>query len=128
MPSRCASSTSSSAWLAPSRNEKFDLHHSGAYTGQVFSPSVIAVNALPERDPRAPGSPPHRGRFNNLRDRNRPEIFCVYDDSVSVPPTSVVHVHHRGDRGVDGILRLIELASHDGPFEETLCAMCDEVA
>jgi phosphotransferase system enzyme I (PtsP) len=40
----------------------------------------------------------------------------------------VVHVHHRGDRGVDGILRLIELASHDGPPEATLCAMCDEVA
>jgi phosphotransferase system, enzyme I, PtsP len=40
----------------------------------------------------------------------------------------VVHVHHRGDRGVDGILRLIELASHDGPLETTLSAMCDEVA
>jgi phosphotransferase system enzyme I (PtsP) len=40
----------------------------------------------------------------------------------------VVHVHHRGDRGVDGILRLIELASHDGPLEATLGAMCDEVA
>lgn len=40
----------------------------------------------------------------------------------------MVHVHHRGDRGVDGILRLIELASHDGPLEATLCAMCDELA
>jgi phosphotransferase system enzyme I (PtsP) len=40
----------------------------------------------------------------------------------------VVHVHHRGDRGVDGILRLIELAGHDGPLEATLSAMCDEVA
>ena len=39
-----------------------------------------------------------------------------------------MHVHHRGDRGVDGILRLIELASHDGPLETTLSAMCDEVA
>lgn len=39
-----------------------------------------------------------------------------------------VHVHHRGDRGVDGILRLIELASHDGPLEATLTAMCDELA
>ncbi|HMG54373.1 MAG TPA: hypothetical protein VK601_12845, partial [Kofleriaceae bacterium] len=47
---------------------------------------------------------------------------------MSLPPPSVVHVHHRGDRGVDGILRLIELASHDGPIEATLCAMCDEVA
>ena len=41
---------------------------------------------------------------------------------------SIVQVHHRGDRGVDGILRLIELASHDGPVETTLTAMCDEVA
>src|SRR3954468_23282300 len=47
---------------------------------------------------------------------------------VTVVPPSVVHVHHRGDRGVDGILRLIELASHDGPLEITLCAMCDELA
>ena len=47
---------------------------------------------------------------------------------VTVVPPSVVHVHHRGDRGVDGILRLIELASHDGPLEATLGAMCDEVA
>jgi len=29
---------------------------------------------------------------------------------------------------VDGILRLIELASHDGPLETMLCAMCDELA
>lgn len=43
-------------------------------------------------------------------------------------PLSVVHVHHRGDRGVDGILRLIELASHDGPIETTLSAMCNELA
>lgn len=43
-----------------------------------------------------------------------------------LPPS--VTVHHRGDRGVDGILRLIELASHDGPIEPTLCAMCDQVA
>jgi phosphotransferase system enzyme I (PtsP) len=44
-----------------------------------------------------------------------------------MPPKSVVHVHHRGDRGVDGILRLIELASHDGPIETMLTAMCDEI-
>jgi signal transduction protein with GAF and PtsI domain len=37
-------------------------------------------------------------------------------------------VHHRGDRGVDGILRLIELAGHDGPLETMLTAMCDEIA
>ena len=41
---------------------------------------------------------------------------------------SIIHVHHRGDRGVDGILHLIELASHDGPLEVMLTAMCDEVA
>lgn len=41
---------------------------------------------------------------------------------------SIIHVHHRGDRGVDGILRLIELASHDGSLEAMLTAMCDEVA
>ena len=41
---------------------------------------------------------------------------------------SLVQVHHRGDRGVDGILRLIELASHDGPVETMLTAMCDEIA
>jgi len=45
-----------------------------------------------------------------------------------LPSRAVVHVHHRGDRGVDGILRLIELASHDGPLETTLSAMCDELA
>jgi phosphotransferase system enzyme I (PtsP) len=41
---------------------------------------------------------------------------------------SVVLVHHRGNRGVDGIMRLIELASHDGPLETTLTEMCDELA
>jgi len=41
---------------------------------------------------------------------------------------SVVHVHHRGDRGVDGILRLIELAGHDGPIEAMLTAMCGQIA
>lgn len=41
---------------------------------------------------------------------------------------SIIQVHHRGDRGVDGILRLIELASHDGPLEQMLTAMCDQVA
>ena len=40
----------------------------------------------------------------------------------------MVLVHHRGDRGVDGILKLIELASHDGPIEMMLTAMCDEIA
>jgi phosphotransferase system, enzyme I, PtsP len=39
-----------------------------------------------------------------------------------------VQVHHPGHRGVDGILRLIELAGHDDPLEATLNAMCDELA
>jgi phosphotransferase system enzyme I (PtsP) len=39
-----------------------------------------------------------------------------------------VQVHHRGNRGVDGIMRLIELASHDGALETTLTSMCDELA
>src|SRR5215468_1441756 len=47
---------------------------------------------------------------------------------MAVPPQSIIQVHHRGDRGVDGILRLIELASHDGPIETMLTAMCDQVA
>ena len=41
---------------------------------------------------------------------------------------SSVQVHHRGDRSVDGILRLIELAGHDGALEAMLSAMCDEIA
>jgi len=40
----------------------------------------------------------------------------------------IVQVHHRGNRGVDGIMRLIELAGHDGPIETTLNAMCHELA
>jgi phosphotransferase system enzyme I (PtsP) len=39
-----------------------------------------------------------------------------------------IHVHHRGDRGVDAILRLIELAGHDGAIETMLTAMCVEIA
>lgn len=37
-------------------------------------------------------------------------------------------MHHRGERGVDGILRLIELAGQDGPAEGVLTAMCVELA
>ncbi len=43
-------------------------------------------------------------------------------------PESHVQVHHRGERGVDGILRLIELAGHDGPLEAMLGSMCGEIA
>ncbi|HTJ46021.1 MAG TPA: GAF domain-containing protein [Kofleriaceae bacterium] len=39
-----------------------------------------------------------------------------------------IKVHEAGERGVDGILRLIELASDDGPVEEVLSVMCDEIA
>ena len=39
-----------------------------------------------------------------------------------------VRVHHRGARGVDGILRLIELAASDSPLETMLTAMCDQIA
>ncbi len=45
-----------------------------------------------------------------------------------MPAKSIIHVHHRGDRGVDGILRLIELAGHDGSIEMMLNAMCDQIA
>ncbi len=41
---------------------------------------------------------------------------------------SIIHVHHRGESGVDGILRLIELAGHDGAIETMLSAMCDQIA
>src|SRR5215510_6076344 len=39
-----------------------------------------------------------------------------------------IHVHERGERGVDGILRLIELAADDGPIESVLAVMCSEIA
>ena len=46
------------------------------------------------------------------------------------PIDRVIQVHHKGEigSGVDGILRLIELASHDGEIETMLNAMCDQVA
>jgi phosphotransferase system enzyme I (PtsP) len=47
---------------------------------------------------------------------------------VSGERKSVIQIHHRGDRGVDGILRLIELAGHDGGIETMLTAMCVEIA
>jgi phosphotransferase system enzyme I (PtsP) len=43
-------------------------------------------------------------------------------------PSPAIRVHHRGERGVDGILRLIELADQDGPLEPLLTVMCDEIA
>src|SRR6266704_2556575 len=39
-----------------------------------------------------------------------------------------IHVHEPGERGVDGILRLIELAADDGPTETLLTIMCAEIA
>src|SRR5439155_1688825 len=58
---------------------------------------------------------------------NAPETSRVSRSGVS-RAKSIIQVHHRGDRGVDGILRMIELASHDGPIEKVLAAMCDELA
>ena len=43
-------------------------------------------------------------------------------------PEATVTVHHRGDHSVDGILRLIELATRDGEVEEILTVMCREIA
>jgi phosphotransferase system enzyme I (PtsP) len=53
---------------------------------------------------------------------------CHHGGVARAKSDSVIQVHHRGDRGVDGIMRLIELASHDGPMETMLTAMCDQVA
>jgi signal transduction protein with GAF and PtsI domain len=57
-------------------------------------------------------------------------MLCVAEWGIVSRSLSLtdVHVHQRGNRGVDGIMRLIELASHDGPLEPTLNAMCDELA
>jgi len=38
-----------------------------------------------------------------------------------------IHVHEPGDRGVDGILRLIELAADDGRDQGLLTVMCAEI-
>jgi len=43
-------------------------------------------------------------------------------------PGLSVHVHHRGDRSVDGILRLIDIAGEDTSLEPQLSAMCREIA
>jgi phosphotransferase system enzyme I (PtsP) len=51
------------------------------------------------------------------------EIMAALPLSVQVQPFLWA-----GHRGVDGILRLIELAGHDDPLEATLNAMCDELA
>lgn len=50
------------------------------------------------------------------------------DDDDDSSLGSDVRVHHRGARGVDGILRLIELAAQDGALEDMLTAMCDAIA
>ena len=59
-----------------------------------------------------------------LRLRNVRETWLRDDGDMVLE----VQVHHRGNRGVDGILHLIELAGHDGPQEVMLDAMCDEIA
>jgi phosphotransferase system enzyme I (PtsP) len=39
-----------------------------------------------------------------------------------------VQVHEHGDSALDGILRLIELATDAQPLEQTLCAMAEQIA
>jgi len=46
---------------------------------------------------------------------------------MSTPGVSV-HVHHRGERSLDGILRLIDIAGEDRPLEQQLTEMCGEIA
>ena len=48
------------------------------------------------------------------------------DRDDSLPPQW--YVHERGNRSLDGILRLIELASSTRPIDEILAAMCAHVA
>ena len=62
-----------------------------------------------------------------------PWVLCLRDRWCTSITEGIVAVRApgdalTGDRGVDGILRLIELANHDGPIEPTLSAMCDELA
>src|SRR5262245_1535251 len=124
MPTRWASSTSSSAWLAPSRNEKFDLHHSGAYTCTSVQCTWEICQPNPESKYLAADL---NGTYRLETAAKYPIWQAVEIVSRSVSSPSLVQVHHRGHRGVDGIMRLIELASHDGAFETTLTAMCDEL-
>ena len=63
-----------------------------------------------------------------FRAGNAAETSGVGSSGMPRASQPVIHVHHRGDRGVDGILRLIELAGHDGALELMLSAMCDELA
>jgi phosphotransferase system enzyme I (PtsP) len=74
-----------------------------------------------EDDPNVPSDSPDRPAAS---DSPAPPVSPAPPDR----PEPRVQVHHRGDRGVDGILRLIELASHDGALETMLSAMCAEVA
>src|SRR5262249_17779517 len=124
-PSRCASSRSSSGWLAPSRNEKFDLHQRGAYTCASVQVSSDAVK------PPTIGRGAPRPRVTRGTSERTPMIEpppASDPDAPHKPPEPRVQVHHRGERGVDGILRLIELAGHEGPLEAMLTAMCGEIA
>ena len=68
----------------------------------------------------------HRGLTEQKHGRNNSRVtLSVVSREM---PKSIVRVHHRGESGVDGILRLIELAGHDGPLEAMLNAMCEEIA
>src|SRR3954471_18101186 len=41
---------------------------------------------------------------------------------------SPVFVHERGNRSLDGIFRLIEVAGQSAPLDQVLAAMCRDVA
>ncbi len=42
--------------------------------------------------------------------------------------TPTVRIHHAGDRSVDGIMRLIEIASGEAPLDIALAQVCQEIA
>src|SRR5580698_8483373 len=84
--------------------------------GRVRSPRI-------DRDPTWTNVQYHAPLTIDLANAKR----CGNTPHVTLTPVPV-QVHHHGDRGVDGILRLIELASHDGPLETMLTAMCEQAA
>src|SRR3954464_1806401 len=45
-----------------------------------------------------------------------------------VPVESHIRVHEQGDRSLDGIFRLIEVAERQQPLSDVLNAMCADVA
>jgi signal transduction protein with GAF and PtsI domain len=43
-------------------------------------------------------------------------------------PAAAMFVHERGNRSLDGLFRLIEVAGQPSPLEEVLSAICEQVA